>query len=139
LPSALTVRTTGFAVPALAARSGLTTDALERLLTDETLTSVDDERIVAAGDCAAPSGKPYRMCCAAARPLGALAAETVLHRVEGSAPRRRSLTLPGQCLSLGRHSGVMQLARRDDTALRAHVGGRLGAGIKEGVSAGTVV
>ena len=32
-------------------RSGLRTDALGRLLTDETLTSVDDPRIVAAGDC----------------------------------------------------------------------------------------
>ena len=42
LPSALTVWTAGFGVPELAARSGLSTDALGRLLTDETLTSVDD-------------------------------------------------------------------------------------------------
>ena len=42
LPSAATVWTAGFAVPDLAARSGLRTDALGRLLTDETLTSVDD-------------------------------------------------------------------------------------------------
>ena len=51
----MTIWTAGFGVPGLAAASGLRTDALGRLLTDETLTSVDDPRIVAAGDCAAPS------------------------------------------------------------------------------------
>jgi hypothetical protein len=39
LPSALTVWTAGFGVPELAARSGLHTDPLGRLLTDATLTS----------------------------------------------------------------------------------------------------
>lgn len=42
LPSALTVWTAGFGVPRLAADSGLRTDALGRLLTDETLVSVDN-------------------------------------------------------------------------------------------------
>ena len=42
LPSAVTIWTAGFGVPDLAARSGLTTDAIGRLLTDETLTSVDN-------------------------------------------------------------------------------------------------
>ncbi|CAI7974514.1 NADH dehydrogenase [Frankia sp. Hr75.2] len=49
LPSEVTVWTVGFGVPELAVRSGLSTDAVGRLRTDETLTSVDDERIVAAG------------------------------------------------------------------------------------------
>src|SRR5262249_19712434 len=48
--SLATVWTAGFGVPGLAGASGLRTDALGRLLTDETLTSVDDARIVAAGD-----------------------------------------------------------------------------------------
>src|SRR5262249_46228472 len=56
LPSAMTVWTGGFAVPELARVSGLRTDARGRLLTDETLTSIDDDRVVAAGDAAAPSG-----------------------------------------------------------------------------------
>ena len=42
-PSAVTIWTAGFGVPDLAASSGLRTDALGRLLTDETLTSVDDD------------------------------------------------------------------------------------------------
>ena len=70
LPSTVTIWTAGFGVPDLAARSGLSTDALGRLLTDETLTSVDDVRIVAAGDSAAPSDLPFRMSCQAARPAG---------------------------------------------------------------------
>ncbi|MGD1110979.1 MAG: FAD-dependent oxidoreductase, partial [Mycobacterium sp.] len=78
LPSAATVWTAGFGVPDLATRSGLRTDPLGRLLTDETLTSLDDERVVAAGDAAAPSGQPLRMSCQAAGPLGAQAANTVV-------------------------------------------------------------
>ncbi|EUA29995.1 NADH dehydrogenase domain protein [Mycobacterium xenopi 4042] len=79
----MTVWTAGFGVPDLAARSGLSTDALGRLLTDETLTSIDDPRIVAAGDAAAPSGQPLRMSCQAAGPLGVQAANTVLARIAG--------------------------------------------------------
>lgn len=136
VPSAVTVWTAGFGVPDLAARSGLSTDPVGRLLTDETLTSVDDERIVAAGDAAAPSGVPYRMCCAAALPLGAHAAATVLRRAAGEEPQAFSVPVPGQCLSLGRRAGVLQLARRDDTAIAVHVGGRVGAWFKEAVTAG---
>ncbi len=86
LPSTVTIWTAGFGVPDLAARSRLSTDALGRLLTDETLTSVDDERVVAAGDSAAPSGLPLRMSCQAAIPLGARAADTVLARIAGNGP-----------------------------------------------------
>src|SRR5918995_1784848 len=81
LSSEMTIWTAGFGVPDLASRSGLSTDATGRLLTDETLTSVDDERIVAAGDAAAPSDLPLRMSCQAALPLGAHAADSVLSRI----------------------------------------------------------
>ncbi|NUR87752.1 MAG: FAD-dependent oxidoreductase, partial [Nonomuraea sp.] len=84
--SAATIWAGGFAVPGLAAGSGLRTDEAGRLLTDETLTSVDDERIVAAGDAAAPSGRALRMSCYAAGPLGAQAANTVLSRIAGNEP-----------------------------------------------------
>jgi NADH dehydrogenase len=86
LPSAVTIWTAGFGVPDLAARSGLSTDAMGRLLTDETLTSVDDVRIVAAGDSAAPSDLPFPGSCQAAVQLGPQAAETVLSRVAGERP-----------------------------------------------------
>ncbi|WP_019929101.1 NAD(P)/FAD-dependent oxidoreductase [Nocardia sp. BMG111209] len=130
-PSALTVWAAGFGVPRLAAASGLRTDDLGRLLTDETLTSVDDDRIVATGDAAAPSGAPLRMCSQAAGALGAQAAETVLGHIAGTEPAAIDLALIGTCVSLGRRAGIRQLARKDDTAVNFYLGGRLGARIKE--------
>jgi len=138
LPSAVTVWTAGFGVPELAARSGLHTDALGRLLTDETLTSVDDPRIVAAGDAAAPSGQPLRMSCQAAMPLGAQAANTVLSRIAGTPPAVVDQAFTGQCISIGRTYATIQLARPDDRPLNLFVGGRAAASVKELVCKGTV-
>ena len=113
LPSEVTVWTVGFGVPDLAARSGLSTDAVGRLLTDETLTSVDDARIVAAGDSAAPSGLPLRMSCLNATPLGARAADTVLSRLAGEEPEHLHQSMYAQCISLGRSAGIYQWAVRE--------------------------
>ena len=138
LESDLTVWAAGFGVPDLAAGSGLATDALGRLLTDETLTSVDDPRIVAAGDAVAPSGLPFRMSCQSAVQLGPQAAETVLARLEGRRPAPVAVGFAGQCISLGRTTGVFQFAHRNDVALPLLLGGRAGAGLKELICRGTV-
>jgi NADH dehydrogenase FAD-containing subunit len=136
LPSAVTIWTAGFGVPDLAARSGLGTDALGRLLTDETLTSVDDDRIAAAGDSAAPSGLPLRMSCQAAMPLGARAADTVLSRLAGEQPETLNQSFGAQCISLGRSTGIFQFGNRSDVAVWFHIDGRLGAKMKETVVKG---
>jgi NADH dehydrogenase FAD-containing subunit len=138
LPSTVTIWTAGFGVPDLAARSGLSTDALGRLLTDETLTSVDSPRILAAGDAAAPSNSPLRMSCQAAIPLGAQAANTVLSRIAGSEPAVIDQAFTGQCISLGRNAGTIQLAHLDDRAVPLYIGGRAAAAIKEAVCKGTI-
>jgi NADH:ubiquinone reductase (H+-translocating) len=138
LPGAVTVWTAGFGVPDLAARSGLRTDALGRLLTDETLTSVDDPCIVAAGDAAAPSDHPLRMSCQAAIPLGAQAANTVLSRIAGTPAAAINQAFTGQCVSVGRSYATVQFARPDDTPLNLFIGGRVAASIKEAVCKGTV-
>ncbi|MFD8531261.1 NAD(P)/FAD-dependent oxidoreductase [Streptosporangium canum] len=129
--SALTIWAAGFGVPDLAAASGLRTDALGRLLTDETLTSVDDDRVVAAGDAAAPSGQPLRMSSQAAQPLGAQAADTVLSRIAGTEPAVIDQAFTGSCVSLGRRAGIRQLARKDDTTVNLYIAGRMAAVIKE--------
>jgi NADH dehydrogenase len=126
VPSDVTIWTAGFTVPDLAARSGLTTDAAGRLRTDETLTSVDDDRIVAAGDAGAPSGLPFRMSCQAAGQLGGAAADTVLARLAGTEPAPVAVGFLGQCLSLGRGAGLFQFAGRDDVPVPVFLGGRLG-------------
>lgn len=138
LPSLVTIWTAGFGVPDLASRSGLRTDPIGRLFTDETLTSIDDKRIVAAGDAAAPSGAPLRMSCQAAIPLGAQAANTVLARIAGEPPAAINQAFTGECVSLGRGAGIIQLARRDDTALPLYLGGRAAAKVKEAVCRSTV-
>ena len=138
LPSFVTIWTAGFGVPDLASRSGLRTDAIGRLLTDETLTSIDDERIVAAGDAAAPSAEPLRMSCQAAIPLGAQAANTVLARIAGERPAVINQAFTGQCVSLGRGAGIIQIARTDDTPLPLYIGGRTAATIKEAVCKATI-
>ncbi|MEV0316889.1 NAD(P)/FAD-dependent oxidoreductase [Streptomyces sp. NPDC050658] len=131
LPSEVTIWTAGFSVPDLAARSGLRTDAVGRLLTDETLTSVDDARIIAAGDSAAPSDQPYRMSCQAAVQLGPQAGETVLSRIAGERPKPVNVAFVSQCVSLGRRAGILQLTKPDDTAKKYYVAGRAGARLKE--------
>ncbi len=138
LPSSITIWTAGFGVPALATQSGLSTDAAGRLLTDETLTSVDNPRIVAAGDSASPSGVPYRMSCQAAGPLGAHAADTVLNRIAGEQPGPFATGFFGQCISLGRGHGIFQFSRRNDEAVWFHLGGRAAAKLKEFVCVSTV-
>jgi NADH:ubiquinone reductase (H+-translocating) len=137
-PSAVTVWTAGFGVPDLAAASGLRTDEIGRLLTDETLTSVDDARVIAAGDCAAPSGEPLRMCCASASQIGPQAANTVLSRIAGTAPARFEYGFAGTCISLGRRAATLQFTGKDDTPVNFYIGGRLTAKVKEAICKGTL-
>ncbi|MGV9822681.1 NAD(P)/FAD-dependent oxidoreductase [Nocardia xishanensis] len=129
--SRVTIWTVGFGVPDLADRSGLRTDSAGRLITDETLTSVDDERIVAAGDSSAPSDLPFRMSAYAAGCLGAHAADTVLHRIAGEQPAPVDLSFPAMCISFGRQAGIFQLGRKDDTAMPLYFSGRAGKKLKE--------
>ncbi|MCW2550673.1 MAG: FAD-dependent pyridine nucleotide-disulfide oxidoreductase [Mycobacterium sp.] len=138
LSSIVTIWTAGFGVPDLAMRSGLATDAIGRLLTDETLTSVDNPYIVAAGDASAPSDSPPRMSCQAAMPLGAQAANTVLARIAGTEPAPVNQAFVGQCVSLGRKAGVIQVSHLDDRATPFFIGGRAAASIKEAVCKATV-
>ncbi|WP_040778832.1 NAD(P)/FAD-dependent oxidoreductase [Nocardia pneumoniae] len=138
LASQVTIWTAGFGVPDLAARSGLRTDAAGRLLTDETLTSVDDERIVAAGDSSAPSDLPFRMSAYAAGCLGAHAADTLLHQIAGEQPTPIDLSFPAMCLSFGRHTGIFQLGHKDDTAMPLYFSGLVGKKLKEFACAASV-
>ncbi len=134
----LAVWAAGFRPSDLARRSGLTTDADGRLLTDETLTCVDDDRVVGAGDAVAPSGVPPRASCQAAIPLGLRAAETLLARLEGRTPDPLDNVFFGQCVALGRRAGTFQAARPDDTAVGLHVSGRASSVLKETVTRQTV-
>ncbi|SDU40882.1 NAD(P)/FAD-dependent oxidoreductase [Gordonia westfalica] len=138
LPSAATVLTTGFVAPELAADSGLTTDEIGRLHTDDALTSVDDDRIVGAGDAVAVAGMYLRMSCQAAEPLGAQAADAVLARIAGDRPQKVDQAFAAQCTSIGRRAATLQFTKRDDSPARMVATGRLAATAKEIACRGTV-
>ncbi|MFI6866605.1 NAD(P)/FAD-dependent oxidoreductase [Nocardia sp. NPDC050406] len=131
LASRVTIWTVGFDVPDLAARSGLRTDDIGRLLTDETLTSIDDDRIVAAGDSAAPSDLPFRMSAYTAYGLGAHAADTLLARIAGEQPGPIDLAFRAMCLSFGRDAGIYQLGHKDETGMWLYFSGFAGRKLKE--------
>ena len=130
-----------FAVPDLARRSGLATDARGRLRVDGTLTSIDRPDIVGAGDAVVlpdANGRHLRMSCASAMPLGVSAAATVIARIRGEHQAGVSTGYGGQCISLGRKDGVLQAVHSDDTPRRFAYAGPAGAWTKEQICRYTV-
>jgi NADH dehydrogenase FAD-containing subunit len=130
------VLATSFTVPGLAAASGLPVDPRGRLVVDDFLRSVSCPSIVGAGDGVAvvgPAGARLRMACSVALPMGGHAAGVLLSALRDEPPRPFSMGFSAQCISLGRRHGYIQLVDPDDSPRRLHVGGVLGAGIKEAV------
>ncbi|MGB3484170.1 MAG: FAD-dependent oxidoreductase [Mycobacterium sp.] len=66
------------------------------------------------------------------------AADTILARLDGNTPKNLNPASVGQCISLGRHAGTIQLSHFNDSALPMHIGGHLAASIKESVCKGTL-
>lgn len=150
LPFAVCAWAASMIAPELARDSGLAIDPLGRLLVDETLRQPEHPEIVGAGDAVAPPpsvAAHLRMSCAAALPLGAHAAGTVLATLgaRGVVPGLRtarvaplSLGYVIQCISLGRVDGVIQAVHRDDSPRRYSLGGRPAAVTKEQVCRSTI-
>jgi NADH:ubiquinone reductase (H+-translocating) len=127
-----------FAVPDLAAVSGLPVDPGGRLQVDEHLRCLGVPTVIGAGDAiVAPDAvaSHLRMGCAVALPLGGHAAETLLASIRGTDLPVLSVGFALQCISLGRKNGYIQAVRNDDTPRPLHVGGRAGAKIKEKICA----
>lgn len=139
LAGPVTVWAGGFTPSGLAGASGLSTDWRGRLLTDETLTSVDDDRVVGAGDAVAPAGPALSMGCRSAAPLGAMAADTVLSRVAGTRPAAVDLGFYAIGVSVGRTVATVQLTERDDSPRETVFAGRLAARLKDAGLTGAVL
>ncbi len=129
LPSDLSLWAVVSGVPDLVYDSNLRVNDEGRAVVDDFLRSVDDQRIFVVGDCAAVPGA--RMACATAAPQGAHAADTLIRMVSGREPKRYSMGYVGQAVSLGRHDGVIQMVRRDDSPRDLHISGRSAAFVKE--------
>ncbi len=125
-----------FEVPDLARRSGLEVDGRGRLLVDETLRSHSCADVLGAGDSVAVAGGTgahLRMACSVAVPMGGHAAAVLLASVRGGNPAAFDMGFTAQCVSLGRRRGYIQPVHPDDSPRSIHLGGRIGARVKEAV------
>lgn len=137
----LVVWCAGFAVPGLAASSGLPVDAHGRLRVSPTLHSLADDRILGAGDAARIDDPRYdylRMACATAMPQGGRAADNILRSIEGRAALAHSNGFIAQCVSLGRRDAVVQYVHLDDSPWPLVWTGALGAWAKERICRWTI-
>lgn len=137
----LVIWSAGFEVPDLASRSGLPVDGEGRLCVDDTLFCADHSTILGAGDAVKlpdSVGRHLPMGARTALPLGGAAADSLLARLRGSQPEPVSIGLLGPSISIGRHDGYIQLARRDDSPTLIAFTGVVGAAIKAWVCRMTI-
>ncbi|MEU4698692.1 NAD(P)/FAD-dependent oxidoreductase [Nonomuraea dietziae] len=140
LPAETVVWTAGFRVLGLAAASGLATDEHGRMRVDGALRSVSHPEVFGIGDAAAArtAGGQSRMSCQTGLPMGLQAGDAVADLLAGREPRRARIRYVWQNISLGRHDGVTQFTRADDSPLGAVLTGRASATFKEAITRGTV-
>ena len=126
----------GFAPQGPAVASELVRDGSGRLLVDASLQAVGHERIWVCGDAAAPPpGLGFaRMGCALAMPMGAHAADNVVRALRGESIAAFRFGYAGQCISLGRKRGLVQLVTPEDAPRDRFVSGRMAALVKELIS-----
>ncbi|MCB5906354.1 NAD(P)/FAD-dependent oxidoreductase [Streptomyces pinistramenti] len=142
IPADSVVWTAGFRVPDLAREAGFAVDAHGLLTVDPTLRSASHPEVFAAGDAAAssgPDGAASRMSCQTGLPMGAHVAGSVAASLTGRTPKPLRLRYVWQNISLGRHDGLTQFTRADDSPVAAILTGRASARFKEAVTRSTVL
>ncbi|MFE9466814.1 NAD(P)/FAD-dependent oxidoreductase [Streptomyces virginiae] len=126
-----------FTVPSLAAEAGLRVDERSRALVDTAMRSLSHPDVFVVGDAArvtVPGTGELRMACATAMPTGAHAAEAIDALARGREPKPLRFRYLAQSISLGRHDGVIQPVRTDDSAHRLVITGRPAARINEWIN-----
>ncbi|MFD3521904.1 NAD(P)/FAD-dependent oxidoreductase [Streptomyces sp. NPDC058653] len=125
----------------LARAAGISTDPRGRVEVDAALRSVSHPEVYGVGDSAAghtAAAGPLRMGCAAALPCGSQAASAIIAELRGEEPKPLRFSYYLQCLSLGRHDGLVQFVRPDDSPRERVLTGRPAAFVKEGIVRSTV-
>ncbi|MDS1271789.1 FAD-dependent oxidoreductase [Lipingzhangella sp. LS1_29] len=139
IPADTTVWAAGFRPPEIAREAGLAVTPTGRIQVDATMRSRSHPEVYAVGDAAAvagPGGAELRMCCAAGSPMAGKAADVIAARLTGRRPGTFWFRFFGQCVSLGRNDGLVQLVRADDTVTGRVLTGRKAARVKEFISRG---
>ncbi|MEV0780745.1 FAD-dependent oxidoreductase [Streptomyces sp. NPDC050428] len=125
----------------LARAAGIAIDARGRVEVDTSLRSVSHPEVYAVGDSAAghtATAGSLRMGCAAALPSGSQAATAIIAELGGAEPKPLRFSYLLQCLSLGRHDGLVQFVRADDSPRERVLTGRPAAYVKECIVRSTV-
>jgi NADH dehydrogenase FAD-containing subunit len=136
IPFSVCIWAGGFAVPELAADSGLAVDDGGRIRTDDTLRSISHPDIYAIGDAAAvpgPWGSALAMGCRSGGFTGPQVADIVAARLVGAEPRPFRFRYIHECISLGRKRALIQFLRRDESPKNIVLKGRLGIRYKNTV------
>ncbi|GIM93386.1 NAD(P)/FAD-dependent oxidoreductase [Paractinoplanes toevensis] len=139
IPADVTVWTAGFATHPIAAETSLRVAATGQIVVDATMRSVSHPEVYAVGDAAlaeGPGGKPLRMSCASGGPMAWQAADAIAARLTGRRVPHVPIRYYAQCISLGRHDGIIQMVTADDRAKPSAVVGGPAARVKELICAG---
>jgi len=108
-------------------------DERGRVRVDASLRALGTDGIWVAGDAVAPPpGMSFaRMSCAIAMPMGAHVADEMTRALRAEPARPFRFGYAGQCVSLGRRRGVVQLVTPEDRPRPRFISGKMGAVIKE--------
>jgi NADH:ubiquinone reductase (H+-translocating) len=134
IPFDLCIWTASFRAPALARESGFATNERGQVLVDPVLRAVSHANVFAAGDASAfvdAPGVSIRMACATAIPLAVQAADNLAAVLSGQDPQPFGFSYVIQCISLGRHDGLIQFVNPDDTPKDRVLTGRAASWVKE--------
>ncbi|MBT2443466.1 FAD-dependent oxidoreductase [Streptomyces sp. ISL-36] len=125
----------------LASSAGLSLAPSGRIAVDAALRSVSHPDIYVPGDAgaaASPAAGALRMACATALPTGSHAGASIIRELRGEEPEPLDFGYLIQCVSLGRHDGLIQFVRPDDSPRERFLTGRTAAFTKEKVVRSTV-
>jgi NADH dehydrogenase FAD-containing subunit len=123
-----------FGVPALARKAGLAVNQQGQVVVDQYLRSISHPDVIAVGDSASLEQAldiPIRMACATGIYMGSYAGDHLAAWASGAAPKPYQFGYVIRCISLGRHDGLVQRVKADDTPTEQIITGRAGAQIKE--------
>lgn len=135
---AFEITTTGMRIPDLASSSALVTDPRGRLAVAATLEA--EPGIWGAGDAVTIADQPHvRGSCAAAIPMGAHVADNIARALNGQPVAPFDFGFSWQCISLGRHDGLIVQVDPFDQPTGRHLHGRTAAAFKAAICAGALL
>lgn len=132
----------GFAASSLARDAGLPVNERNQVKVDATLRVPGHPEIFVAGDAAevaGADGRPLRMACATAMPMGAYAGDALAKAMAGEPIRPFRFAYKLRCISLGRRDGLIQFVDEQDDPIDRIWMGRRAAVVKEIVCRSTVL